>query len=152
MIHIIVIDEVFSEYEDGNKNKTQLRGIKDTNLFNSALYEPKQTFDKKELYSTILMKASCYLRSFSMNHPFFDGNKRTALLSTITFLEQNGYEVTADNEKMFKLVEKVVKGKLSIASIERRLKKFVKPVQNRKRLMSPREFISYVYTKAKNNK
>ncbi len=143
---------MFSEYEDGNKNKTQLRGIKDTNLFNSALYEPKQTFDKKELYSTILMKASCYLRSFSMNHPFFDGNKRTALLSTITFLEQNGYEVTADNEKMFKLVEKVVKGKLSIASIERRLKKFVKPVQNRKRLMSPRKFISYVYTKAKNNK
>lgn len=140
---------MFSEYEDGNKNKTQLRGIKDTNLFNSALYEPKQTFDKKELYSTILMKASCYLRSFAMNHPFFDGNKRTALLATITFLEKNGYEVTADNEKMFKLVEKVVKGKLSISSIERRLKKFVKPVQNRKRIMSLKEFVSYVFRKAK---
>lgn len=142
---------MFSEYEEGNKNKTQLRGIKDTNLFNSALYEPRQTFDKKELYSTILMKASCYLRSFAMNHPFFDGNKRTALLATITFLEKNGYEVTADNEKMFKLVEKVVKGKLSIASIERRLKKFVKPIQNRKRLMNPKEFVSYIYKKAKEN-
>lgn len=142
---------MFSEYEDGNKNKSQLRGIKDTNLFNSALYEPKQTFDKKELYSTILMKASCYLRSFSMNHPFFDGNKRTALLSTITFLEQNGYEVIANNEKLFKLVEKVVKGKLSISSIERRLKKFVKPVQNRRRLMTPGEFIFYVYKKSRKN-
>lgn len=142
---------MFSEYEEGNKNKSQLRGIKDTNLFNSALYEPKQTFDKQELYSTILMKASCYLRSFSMNHPFFDGNKRTALLSAITFLEQNGYEVIADNEKLFKLVEKVVKGKLSITSIERRLKKFVKPVQNRKRLMSPKEFIFYVYKRVKKN-
>ena len=91
---------MFSDYEDGNENRSQLRGIKDTNLFNSALYEPKQTFDKNELYSTILMKASCYLRSFAMNHPFFDGNKRTALLATITFLEQNGYEVTADNEKL----------------------------------------------------
>lgn len=151
MIHIIAIDEVFSEYEDGNDKNTQLRGIKDTNLFNSALYEPKQTFDKKELYSTILMKASCYLRSFAMNHPFFDGNKRTALLATITFLEKNGYEVKADNEKLFKLVEKVVKGKLSISSIERRLKKFVKPVQNRKRLMNPLEFVSYVYKKAKKN-
>lgn len=140
---------MFSEYEEGNENKKQLRGIKDTNLFNSALYEPRQTFDKKELYSTILMKASCYLRSFAMNHPFFDGNKRTALLATITFLEENGYEVIADNKKMFNLVEKVVKGKLSIKSIERRLKKFVKPVQNRKRLMSPNEFISYVYKKVK---
>ena len=142
---------MFSEYEDGNKDKTQLRGIKDTNLFNSALYEPRQTFDKKELYCTILMKASCYLRSFAMNHPFFDGNKRTALLATITFLEKNGYEVIADNVKMYKLVEKVVKGKLSITSIERRLKKFVKPIQNRKRLMNPKEFIFYVYKKAKEN-
>lgn len=63
---------MFSDYEDGNDKKTQLRGIKDTNLFNSALYEPRQTFDRKELYSTVLMKASCYLRSFAMNHPFFD--------------------------------------------------------------------------------
>ena len=142
---------MFSDYEDGNKERKQLRAIKDTNLFNSALYEPKQTFDKNELYSTILMKASCYLRSFAMNHPFFDGNKRTALLATITFLEQNGYEVTADNEKLYKMVEKVVKGKLSITSIERRLKKFVKPVQNRKRLMTVGEFISYVYRKTKEN-
>lgn len=125
---------MFSEYEEGNKNNKQLRGIKDTNLFNSALYEPKQTFDKIDLYSNILKKASCYLRSFSMNHPFFDGNKRTALLATVTFLEKNGYEVIANNEKMFKLVENVVKGKLSIESIERRIKKFVKPVQNRKKI------------------
>ena len=62
---------MFSDYENGNEKRTQLLGIKDTNLFNFALYEPKQTFDKEELYSTILMKASCYLRSFAMNHPFF---------------------------------------------------------------------------------
>lgn len=142
---------MFSDYEDGNEKRTQLRGIKDTNLFNSALYEPKQTFDKKELYSTILIKASCYLRSFAMNHPFFDGNKRTALLATITFLEKNGYKVTADNEKLFKLVEKVVKGKLTVESIERRLKKFVKLEQNRKRRMTIGEFIIYVYKKSKKN-
>lgn len=48
-----------------------MRGIKDANLFNSALYEPKQTFEKEELYPTVLEKAECYLRSFFMNHPFF---------------------------------------------------------------------------------
>lgn len=140
---------MFSEYENGS-NSAQLRGIKDTNLFNSALYEPKQTFDKIDLYPTILSKASCYMRSFARNHPFFDGNKRTALLSTITFLEKNGYEVKADNDKMFKLVETVVKGRLSVPSIEKRLKKYVKPVQIRKRIMKPREFMRYVSTILKN--
>lgn len=140
---------MFSEYEEGNENNTQLRGIKDTNLFNSALHEPKQTFDKVDLYPSILKKASCYLRSFARNHPFFDGNKRTALLATITFLEKNGYEVIADNEKMFKLVEKVVRGKLSILSIEKRLKKFVKQILERKRIMNLREFIQYIYAKLK---
>lgn len=140
---------MFSEYEASNQ--TQLRGIKDANLFNSALYEPKQTFGKQDLYSTVLLKASCYLRSFARNHPFYDGNKRTALLATITFLEKNGYEVVADNEKLFKLVEKVVKGRLSVTSIERRLKKFVKPVENRKRLMNFKEFVHYIYRKAKEN-
>lgn len=140
---------MFSEYENGS-NSSQLRGIKDTNLFNSALYEPKQTFDKIDLYPTILSKASCYMRSFARNHPFFDGNKRTALLSTITFLEKNGYEVKADNDKMFKLVETVVKGRLSVPSIEKRLKKYVKPVQIRKRIMKPREFMNYVSKILKN--
>lgn len=144
---MVVIDKIFSEYEEGSR--TQFRGIKDTNLFNSALYEPKQTYDKKELYPTILSKAACYLRSFSRNHPFHDGNKRTALLSMITFLEKNGYEVIADNEKMFKLVETVVKGKLSISSIERRLNKFVKQMPTRKRKMRILEFFIYIHDKLK---
>jgi death-on-curing protein len=143
---LVVIDKFFSEYEKGcNK---QFRGIKDTNLFVSALNQPKQTFDKKDLYPTILSKAACYLRSFSMDHPFFDGNKRTALMSTITFLEKNGYEVIADNEKMFKLVEKVVKGRMSVPSIERRLKKFTRPVVLRKRNMGFKEFLGYLYNKS----
>ncbi len=146
---MVVIDTIFSEYEEGNERHTQFRGIKDVNLFNSALYEPKQTFDQKELYPTILTKAACYLRSFARNHPFFDGNKRTALMATIIFLEKNGYEVVADNEKLFKLVEKVVKGRLEVSSIERRLKKFVKQQPLRKRIMKPTEFIYYVYRKIK---
>ena len=123
-----------------------MRGIKDANLFNSALYEPKQTFGKEELYPTILEKASCYLRSFAMNHPFFDGNKRTALLSMIIFLENNGYEVIASNEKLYKFVETVVRGRLKIPSIVRRLKKYVR-VAPRKRLLAPREFFNTVKSK-----
>lgn len=137
----MVIDEEFTNYE-GSSERTTFRGIRDVNLFNSALYEPKQTFDKQELYPDILSKAACYLRSFSKNHPFFDGNKRTALVSTIVFLESNGYEVTASNDKMFKLVENVVKFNLSIASIKKRLKKFTKELLKRKRALTIKDFLS----------
>lgn len=145
---MVVIDIAFSD-ESIVDNK-QSRGIKDTNLFNSALNEPKQTFDKKDLYADIITKAACYLRSFSMNHPFYDGNKRTALMATVIFLERNGYEVIADNDKLYKFVEKVVRGKLQISSIARRLKKFIKPVPTRKRKLSPIEFIEDIINKARN--
>lgn len=143
----MVIDKAFSD--DNIQNKKQMRGIKDTNLFNSALYEPMQTFDKQELYPDIISKAACYLRSFAMNHPFFDGNKRTALMATVVFLERNGYEVIVDNDKMYKFVEKVVKGKLEIPSISRRLKKFIKQMPRRKRRLTLLEFIDDVINRVK---
>ena len=143
----MVIDKAFSD--DNIQNKKQMRGIKDTNLFNSALYEPMQTFDKQELYPDITSKAACYLRSFAMNHPFFDGNKRTALMATVVFLERNGYEVIVDNDKMYKFVEKVVKGKLEIPSISRRLKKFIKQMPRRKRRLTLLEFIDDVINRVK---
>lgn len=122
----MVIDDEFCDYEVEANYKNQMRGIKDTNLFNSALNQPKQTFDGVDLYPDVMSKASCYLRSFSINHPFHDGNKRTALLATIIFLQDNGYKVVASNEQLYKLVSRVVRGRLSSESIKKRLKKFVK--------------------------
>lgn len=144
---MVVIDEEFSENED----EDSLRGIKDWDLLNSALELPKATFDKKELYPDILDKASCYMRSIARNHAFQNANKRTALLSTITFLEQNGYEVTATNEKMYKLVETVVTQKLELSSIKRRLKKFTKEVP-RQRIPTWIEFLDSLFNKVKNNR
>ena len=118
---MVVIDEAFST--DEQKNKKQLRGIKDINLFKSALNQPKQTFDKKDLYPDVITKAACYLRSFAMDHAFHDGNKRTALMTAIIFLERNGYEVKPDNDKLYKFVEKIVNEKLGIPWITKNLKK-----------------------------
>lgn len=142
----MVIDIAFSDETNSNNGS---KGIRDTNLFKSALYEPMQTFDKKDLYSDIITKAACYLRSFAMNHPFYDGNKRTALMATVIFLERNEYEVVADNDKMYKFVEKVVKGKLEVPSIARRLKKFIKPMPTRQRKLTLSEFITDLMDKCK---
>ena len=144
---MVVIDEAFST--DEQKNKKQLRGIKDINLFKSALNQPKQTFDKKDLYPDVITKAACYLRSFAMDHAFHDGNKRTALMTAIIFLERNGYEVKPDNDKLSKFVEKIVNEKLGIPWITKNLKKYVKEMPRRKRILGVAEFIENVRYKIK---
>lgn len=141
---MVVLDEAFSE----NKDEDKLRGIQNTEMLLSALYEPKQTFDKKELYPDILDKASCYMRSLARNHAFQNGNKRTALLVTVTFLEKNGYEVIANSEKIYKLVEDVVNYQLEIHTIKKNLKKFVKEIP-RKRIPTLKEFFEDLYEKMK---
>lgn len=125
-IHMVVIDKEFCEYGGQVHYDEEMRGIKDTNLFNSALLEPKQSFDGKDLYPDIIFKAACYLRSFSMNHPFFDGNKRTALLSTMIFLEMNGYKITGSNEELYQLVKTVVENKMEIEEIVEKIRPYIR--------------------------
>ena len=66
-------------------------GIRDTGLLQAAVERPKATFGGKDLYTDIFYKAAALLESLIKNHPFIDGNKRTAMASTGLFLQINGY-------------------------------------------------------------
>lgn len=134
VIHFLIIDRHFSEYYIDSPAQ---RGIRDSSLFLSALMEPRQTFGKTDLYPDVLTKAAAYLRSFALDHAFFDGNKRTALLAMVIFLENNGYEVIADNKKLIRFVKTVVLTKPTVKQIrEKYLKKYCRWVGPRKlRLM-----------------
>lgn len=118
-IHVVAIDENFCEYDGHARYDQEMRGVKDVGLFLSAVEQPKSTFDGKDLYPTVVSKAACYLRSLAMNHPFHDGNKRTALLSTVVFLEMNGYKMTCDNDTLYEIVKNIVEQKKSIEEIEK---------------------------------
>ncbi|WP_425808079.1 type II toxin-antitoxin system death-on-curing family toxin [Desulfitobacterium sp. Sab5] len=123
-IHFVVIDDYFSEFKD---DELEQRGIKDVSLFQSALHEPKQTFDKIELYPDVLSKGAVYLRSLALNHAFYNGNKRTALMAMIVFLEMNGYEVIAVPNRLYKFALAVVNTKPSIDHIKNKyLKRYTK--------------------------
>lgn len=125
-IHLVAIDEEFCEYDGHSKYSNEMRGIKDYALFDSAICEPMKSFASQDLYPDITTKAACYLRSLAMNHPFYDGNKRTALLSTIIFLELNGYKVTCDNSTLYNLTKEIVQNKDDIQSIVEKLKPHVR--------------------------
>lgn len=127
VIHYVVADAFFSEnYEEGQ----EFRGVKNSSLLLSALNEPKQTYNQKDLYPDIFHKAGALMRSLASNHCFHDGNKRTAMMSAILFLEENGYRVVAPKNKMYRLVMKIVleKPTPTVNNIAKTLKKYSRQV------------------------
>jgi len=68
-------------------------GVRDFSLLHSALERPKATFDGAELYPNSFVKAAALLQSMCLNHPFTDGNKRSAWLVTKRFLKINNYHL-----------------------------------------------------------
>lgn len=66
----------------------------------SALGRPQATFDENELYPDLFSKAAALMDSLVRNHPFVDGNKRTAITATALFLRINGYRLVVENDEM----------------------------------------------------
>lgn len=66
-------------------------GVVNENLLYSAVENPRRGIGNEEFYKTLTEKAGILLYTLIMNHAFFDGNKRTAMLSTELFLMLNGY-------------------------------------------------------------
>ena len=70
-------------------------GILDQNTLESALAQPRMTFESKELYPSLTEKAAALCYSLINNHPFVDGNKRIGHAAMEVFLVINGYEIEA---------------------------------------------------------
>ena len=73
-------------------------GVHDFGLLESALARPKHLFAYSEQDVSIARFAAAYAKGIGANHPFVDGNERTAFTVSLTFLKLNGQEVTATNE------------------------------------------------------
>lgn len=87
-------------------------GIRDQPLLDSALNRPKQRFIyDKEI--TIWNLAASYSYGIAKNHPFVDGNKRTALSIGAIFLELNGYSLNASEAETVLIFEQLAAGNIS---------------------------------------
>lgn len=67
-------------------------GLRDAGALDSAIMRPQIGY-----YDGIIEEAAALLESLAMNHPFVDGNKRTAFAATEVFLRMNGYCIDCDN-------------------------------------------------------
>ncbi len=96
-------------------------GVRDEGLLESALAQPQATFFGEYLHPTIYEQAAAYLYHIAKNHPFIDGNKRTAFAVMDTFLRVNGYILNTDNEETYILVLKVAEGSIDKKGIAQSL-------------------------------
>ncbi|MCF2147432.1 type II toxin-antitoxin system death-on-curing family toxin [Desmonostoc muscorum LEGE 12446] len=88
-------------------------GVRDEGLLDSALAQPQATFGGELLHPTIGEQAAAYLYHLAMNHPFIDGNKRTAFAVMDTFITVNGYSLNLSQEQAYNLVIQVVQREIS---------------------------------------
>ncbi|WP_329564543.1 type II toxin-antitoxin system death-on-curing family toxin [Kitasatospora sp. NBC_01266] len=86
--------------------------VRDIGLLESAAHRPTAEMFGQEAYPDLFDKAAALLQSLAINHPLFDGNKRTAWLSCVTFLAINGVELVPDIDAAEELVIAVATGEL----------------------------------------
>jgi death on curing protein len=91
MSDYVTVVEVLAIHEDQIQRYGGDHGVRDHGLLISALYRPQTGY-----YADLIEEAAALWESLAQNHPFIDGNKRTAFASTYTFLAINGARLTAE--------------------------------------------------------
>ena len=119
LLEILLLVLIYYLY---NRNKSQnilenafvlSSGVRDENLLASAVNTPFQTFMGNDLYPSIYDKAAQLCYGIANNHPFTDGNKRTALHSMYVYLIINGFDITATQQDVENMIIDVAAGNMT---------------------------------------
>lgn len=105
-LHSVVIEESGGSH-----------GVRDMPLLESALGAPQQTFGGESLHPDVFARAAALLRSIALNHPFVDGNKRTAFMATFVFLQLNGKDFAAPEAEVVEFMVDVAAKKTPLDAI-----------------------------------
>jgi death on curing protein len=129
----LTVEIVLEIHAETLKNFGGSPGIRDEGLLNSAVFAPQSTFGGKSPYSDIIEVAAAYLFYLCGNHPFVDGNKRTAMAAAIVFLRLNGIETKPDSTMWEKLMLDVAAGRIDRATTTARFRKLVRAPRNERK-------------------
>ncbi len=89
------------------------QGILKPNELESAVLSPQATYGGQPLLNTLADIAAAYLCYLSRSHAFNEGNKRTAFVVALTFLDVNGHPIEVDEATWVDIVEQAATGHLS---------------------------------------
>src|SRR2546421_12660278 len=113
MIRFLLETTVLAIHDDQLRLYGGAYGVRDAGALDSALHTPQAQFDGQFLHSTIFEMAAAYGFHLSQNHPFIDGNKRTAGMAMFTFLQLNGLEPVASEADYYATMMAVASGQMS---------------------------------------
>ncbi len=103
------------------------KGIRDQGSLESAIHRPFATFDNQDLYPAASDKAAAILESILINHPFVDGNKRTAYVLMRLILINDGYDIAASQDEKYQMVISASKGEARFDDIKIWIEAHLKP-------------------------
>lgn len=87
------------------------RAVRDMGLLEAAAARPMASAFGQDAYETLAEKAAVLLHSLARNHPFADGNKRTAAVAALFMLAVNGQRVTWDDQEALSWIIAIAEGK-----------------------------------------
>jgi death-on-curing protein len=93
-------------------------GLMSPGQLEASIAVPRQTMFGEELYPDLFSKATILFYLLIKNHAFVDGNKRTAALALIEFLERNGYTLDATNDELYQFTIAVASSVLTKEEVE----------------------------------
>ena len=122
----LTLDELLQAHETLIKKFGGSAGIRDEGLLQSAVQRPKTTVFNREAYPSLFDKAAAICHSLLFNHPFVDGNKRSAFAACHLTLLMNGYNLTSKSQDTYDFLIQVIRGHGDWSEISTWLKKHSK--------------------------
>lgn len=105
MTDYLTLAEVLAMHIDQLERYGGAGGVRDAGLLEAALFRPQTGY-----YRDLIEEAAALWESLAQNHPFVDGNKRTAFAATFTFLAINGLQIVADAEDAYRFIAGLYEG------------------------------------------
>jgi len=122
-MNYLTVEEVILIHEYELQVHGGMPGIRSIELLESAVHRPKTSFGGRELFSTIFEKSAVLICAIIQNHPFIDGNKRTAAVAGIALLRINGRSVLLKQKELVRIALKIADQGMDITKLSGLLEK-----------------------------
>jgi len=117
MIQYLTLEEILRLHFQVIEDFGGSHGVHDENRLQSVVEAPRLEVFEQEQYPGVFEEAAVYLRNIIGDHPFVDGNKRTAVTACGIFLMRNGVRLTATPNELEDFAVQVATEHLGIPAI-----------------------------------
>lgn len=106
-----IYDELVKDFNNG-KDPISPAGVKNEHLLESALFHSQTSFENIYKYPTVESSGAALMYSLSNNHAFHNGNKRTAMVTMLVFLDKHNFSLNCSENELFKISTDIADHKL----------------------------------------